>query len=156
MFSKVICQIPRLHRTKKHRIFTHIWRFRTVTLVWIHRWLWNDAQSLKQYRRGALWCLKVINQISRSHGTKIDNFDPNWAFPDCNFNLNSMMALKRCTKLDVVQKRCPIVFQGHLSNFKFTRDKKTSNFYPHLAFLDCNSSFNSLMVMKWCTTLEAI
>ena len=49
---------------------TQIWRFRTVNLVWIHWWLWNDAQSLNQHRRGALSFFKVIRQISRSHGTK--------------------------------------------------------------------------------------
>ena len=31
------------------------------------------------------------------------------------------MDLKWCTKLDVVQKKCPIVFRGHLSNFTVTR-----------------------------------
>ena len=32
-----------------------LWHFRTVTPVWIHWWLWNDAQSLKQHRRGSLF-----------------------------------------------------------------------------------------------------
>ena len=54
---------------KKSPILTRIARFRTVTLVWIHRWLWNDPWSLKQYRRGALLSFKVIRQIWRSHGT---------------------------------------------------------------------------------------
>ena len=40
-------------------------------------------------------------QISRSHGTKIADFHPNGAFPDCNSNLNSTMAMKCCTKLEV-------------------------------------------------------
>ena len=35
---------------KKTSILTQIGRFRTVNLVWIHWWLWNDAQSLKQHR----------------------------------------------------------------------------------------------------------
>ena len=34
-------------RDKKSPILTQIWRFRTVTLVWIYQWLRNDAQSLK-------------------------------------------------------------------------------------------------------------
>ena len=34
-------------RDKKLLIFTWIWRFRTVTAVWIDWWQWNDAQSLK-------------------------------------------------------------------------------------------------------------
>ena len=54
---------------------------------------------------------------------KIVDFDPNWAFPDCNSSLNSPMAMKCCTKLETAKKRCPIVFQGHPSNFKVTRDK---------------------------------
>ena len=31
---------------KKSQILTRIERFRTVTPVWIHRWIWNDEQSL--------------------------------------------------------------------------------------------------------------
>ena len=54
---------------------------------------------------------------------KIVQFDPNWAFPDCNFSLNSPMAMKCCTELETTKERCPMVFQGHPSNFKVTRDK---------------------------------
>ena len=54
---------------------------------------------------------------------KIVEFDPNWAFPDCNSILNSSMAMKCCTKLETTLERCPIVFQGHPSNFKVTPDK---------------------------------
>ena len=49
-----------------------------------------------------LLILRVIRQISRSHGTKIANVDPNYAFPDCRSSFNSQMALKRRTKFDVV------------------------------------------------------
>ena len=69
LFFKVIRQISRSHGSKIV-ILTKIGRFRTVTPVWIHWWLWNDAQSLKQHRRGALLFFKVIRQISRSHGSK--------------------------------------------------------------------------------------
>ena len=54
---------------------------------------------------------------------KIVEFDPNWAFPDCNSSLNSPMAMKCCTKFQTAKERCPIVFQGHPSNFKVTRYK---------------------------------
>ena len=54
---------------------------------------------------------------------KIVEFDPNWAFPDCNFSLKSPMAMKCCTKLETAKSRCPMFFQGHPSNFKVTRDK---------------------------------
>ena len=52
---------------------------------------------------------------------KIVEFDPNWAFPECNSSLNSPMAMKCCTKLETAKERYPIVFQGHPSNFKVTR-----------------------------------
>ena len=54
---------------------------------------------------------------------KIVEFDPNWAFPDSNSSLNSPMAMKCCTKLETAKERCPVVFQGHPSNSKVTRDK---------------------------------
>ena len=54
---------------------------------------------------------------------KIVELDQNWAFPDCNSSLNSPMAMKCCTKLETAKERCPIVFQGHPSNFKVTRYK---------------------------------
>ena len=57
---------------------------------------------------------------------KIVEFDPNWAFPDCNSSLNSPIAMKCCTKLETAKERCPFVFQGHPSNFKVTRDKTSS------------------------------
>ena len=88
-------------RGKKLLILTQIWRLRTVASVWSHWWLWNDAQNLKQHRKCALLFFKDSRQISRSHGTKMDDFDANWAFPCCNSSLNSPMALKRCTKLEI-------------------------------------------------------
>ena len=54
---------------------------------------------------------------------KIVEFDPNWAFPDCNSRLKSPMAMKCCTKLETAKERSPMVFQGHPSSFKVTRDK---------------------------------
>ena len=62
------CLVTRL---KKSSILTKIGRFRTVTPVWIHWWLWNDAQSLKQHNRGALLFFKVIRKISSSHDKKL-------------------------------------------------------------------------------------
>ena len=85
---------------------------------------------------------------------KIVEFDPDWAFPDCNLSLNSPMAKKWCTKLEVALKRCPIVFQGHPSNFKVTRLWKSSNLTEIGRFRTLNSSLNTPMATKWCTKLE--
>ena len=43
--------------------------------------------------------------------------------------------------------RSNVKFQGHTA-------LKIVKFYRNWAFLDSNSSLNSLMVMKWCTKLE--
>ena len=100
-------------------ILTYIGRFRTVTPIWIHQWLWNDSQSLKQHRRCAILFFKVIRQFSMSCGTKIAKFGPNRAFLDCDSSLNIPMALKCCTKLNVVWSGAllfsmsSIKFQGH-------------------------------------------
>ena len=56
---------------------------------------WFSRSSVKFQGHMALKCIK---------------FDPNWVFPDCNSSLNSPMATKWCTKLEVPLKRCPIVF----------------------------------------------
>ena len=100
---------------------------------------------------------------------KIVEFDPNWAFPDCNSSLNSPMAMKCCTKFETAKERCPIVLQGHPSNFIvevpycFSRSYvkfqghtalKIVEFDPNLAFPVSNSSLNSPMAMKCCTKLE--
>ena len=125
------------HRSRSQRskqFLAKLGCFRTVTRLRIHQWQWNDAQSLKWYRRCALLFFKVISQISRSHGKKIADFDPNWVFPDCSWSLNSPMIMKWCTRLEVVQKRCPIFFQGHLWNFKITRDKKLKYEMMHKAW----------------------
>ena len=57
-------------KVKVTEVTTPLYRFRTVTPVWIHVWGWNDAYSLIMLRRGALLFFKVICQISRSHGSK--------------------------------------------------------------------------------------
>ena len=78
-------------------------RFWTITPVWIHIWWWNDAQSLVLLGRGALLCFQghswnfKVTQLKK----KFVDFDPNWAFPDCNSRLHTPMATKWCIKLEV-------------------------------------------------------
>ena len=94
---------------------------------------WNSPTALKwctTFNVASMRCpifFMVIHQISRSHGTKkIPDFDPNWVFPDCNSSLHSPRGWKWCTELDVVPKRCHIIFRGHPSNFKVTRADKST------------------------------
>ena len=94
---KVRGQRSRSQRSKQ--ILTQFGCFQTVTPVWIHRWLRNDAQS----SIGEVpYCSSRSSVKFQGHmGQKIASFDPNWAIPDCNFNLNSPMAMKWCTKREV-------------------------------------------------------
>ena len=76
---------------------------------------------------------------------KIVEFDPDWAFPDCNSSLITPMATKCCRKLEVAEKRCPIVFQGHPSNFKVTRD----NISPISTRIECFWTVNPVWIHQW-------
>ena len=119
-------------KVKITEVTTQLNRFRTLTQVWIHIWWRNDAYSLMLLRRGALLFSRSSIQFQGHTAPKIVEFDPDWAFPDCNSSLNSPMATKWCTKLEVALKRCPIVFQCHTSNCKVTR-LKNRWFWPKLA-----------------------
>ena len=74
-------------------------RFRIVTPVWIHIWWWNDAQRLMLLMRGALFFLTSSVKFQDHTAKKILDLDQNWALPDCNSTLNSLMAMKWWTKL---------------------------------------------------------
>ena len=54
---------------KKSLILTLFERFRTVTQIWIHWWLRNDAWNWKRHRRGVLLFFNVICLISWSWET---------------------------------------------------------------------------------------
>ena len=63
-------------KVKVTEVKTQLSRFQTVTPVWIHGWLWNDAQSFRWHRRGAPLFFKITHQISRPHGMKNPRFWP--------------------------------------------------------------------------------
>ena len=83
----------------------------------MHKGWWSSIEEVP-------YCFSRSSVKFQGHiALKIVEFDSNWAFPDCKSSLNSPMAMKCCTKLETAKKRCPIVNQGHPSNFKVTRDK---------------------------------
>ena len=48
------------------------------------------------------YCLSISSVKFQGHTVKkIVYFDPNWAFPECNSSLNSLMTTKWCTMLEV-------------------------------------------------------
>ena len=78
-------------------------------------WGFPDHQFSFDLQMTTTWCTKlwscvgevhccffeVIRQISRSYRKTIADFDPSWAFPDCNSGFNSPMTVKWCTKFEV-------------------------------------------------------
>ena len=55
------------------------------------------------------------------------------------------MAIKCCTKLEVAEKRCPIVFEGLRSNFKVTQLKKSSI----LIQIRCFQTVTPVWIHQW-------
>ena len=57
-------------------------------------------------------CFSMSSVKFQGHtAKKIVEFDPNWAFPECNSSLNLAMARQWCTKREAnLRERCPINF----------------------------------------------
>ena len=142
---KVIHQISRSHGSKNRRIWPKLgvsglqlkFEF-TSGYEMIHK-AWSSIEEVP-------YCFARSSVKFQGYmGQKIADFYPNWAFPDCNSNLNSPMDLKWCTKLEAAQERCPVVFQGHPSNFKVTQDKKS----PILTRIECFRTVTSVSIHRW-------
>ena len=125
LIFKVICQISRSHGYENHRFRPRLGvsglslQFEFTDGFEMICKAWSSIEEVP-------YCLSRSSIKFQGHaGQKIANFDPNWGFLDCNYRLNSPMDLKWCTKLDVVRKRCPIVFRGHPPNLKVTWTKKS-------------------------------
>ena len=141
-------------KVKVTEVNTQLNRFRTVTLVWIHIWWWNNAYSLMMLRRGALLFLKVIHQISRSHGSKKRQIWPRLGVSGLllkfKFTNGYEMLHKAWSSIEEVPycfSRSSVKFQGHTA-------LKSVEFDPDWAFPDSNSSLNSPMATKCYTKLE--
>ena len=96
---------------------------------------------------GSPWKLHVHETKSLSRRCSVsglvDHSDEVGASPVVS--LNSLMAMKWCTMLEATSKRCPIVFQGHRSNFKVTRDRKL----PILTRIERFRTVTSVLIHRW-------
>ena len=88
-------------KVKVTEVKTQVNGFRAVTPVWIHIWWWNDAQSLMLLISVTLLFLRSSIKFQGHTAKKSSILTQIWAFPDCNSSLNSPMATKWCTKLEV-------------------------------------------------------
>ena len=121
LFFKVIHQISMAHGSKNHRIWPRLGvsglllQFEFTNGYEMMHKAWSSIEEVS-------YCFaRSYIEFEGHKSLKIFEYDPNWAFPDCYSHLNSPMPTKWYTKLEVAWKRCPVVFQGHPSNFKVTR-----------------------------------
>ena len=103
----------------------------------------------KWHRRGALLFVSIICRLWGYVCKKIDDFEPNSAFPDSNWSLNQPMATKLFTKLEVASKEVSNFFSGSSVKFQAHRCPKLDDLAHILAFLVNNWNFNSWMAMQW-------
>ena len=76
--------------------------FRAVTPVLNYRWLPNVAQSLNWHRGGApLFFQGHPSNFKATQTLKVNDFDLICTFQHCNSSLNSQLAMKWHTKLEV-------------------------------------------------------
>ena len=101
LFFKVIRQISRSHGSKNRRIWPRL----GVSGLWLQFEYTNGYEMMHKAWSsvdGVPYCFSRSSVKFQGHtALKIVEFDPNWAFPDCNSSLKSPMATKWCTKLEV-------------------------------------------------------
>ena len=109
---------------------------------------WNSIEEVP-------YCFSRSSVKYQGHmALKIVEFDPNWPFPDCNSSLNSPMAKKWCTKLEVALKRWYYCFSRSYVKLQGHTAIKIVDFDPNWPFPDSKSSLNTPMATIWCTKLE--
>ena len=101
LFFKVIRQISRSHGSKNCRIWPRLGvsglelQFEYTNGYGMMHKAWSSKEEVP-------YCFSRSSVKFQGHtALKIVEFDPNWAFPDCNSSLKSPMATKWCTKLEV-------------------------------------------------------
>ena len=103
------------------------------------------------------YCFSRSSVKFQGHTAKsIVDLDPNCAFPDRNSSFEFTdcyeMMHKAWSSIDEVSycfSRSSAKLQGHTG-------QTIADFDPNWAFPDCNSSFNSLMALKWYTEFGVV
>ena len=117
------------HTATKSSILTQIVCFRIVTPVSIHWWRWNDAQTWRSIER-VLYFSLVMSQISKSHETENHRLWPKFGVFGLLPQFEFTNGIKQCTHFEAAWRRYFILFLGHPSNFKVTRNKNNWRFWP--------------------------
>ena len=140
-------------KAKVTEVTTQLNCFRRVTPVWIHIWCWNDTYSLMLLWRGALLFLKVIRQISRSHGAKNRQIWPRLGISGLWLQFEFTNGYEMLHKAWSSIEEVPYCFWRSSVKFQGRTALKIVEFDPNWAFPDCNSNFNSPVGTKWYAKL---
>ena len=101
LFLKIIHWISNSHGTKNHQSWPEL----KVSALWLQFGFTDGYQIMHKAWSGIKevpYCFSRSYVKFQGHmNKKIANFDLNLEFPDCYSSLNSQMAMKWCTKLEV-------------------------------------------------------
>ena len=81
-------------------------------------------------------------QFQGHTGQKIVDFDPNWAFPDCNLKFEFMHGFEMMHKAWCSIEEVPYCFPRSSIKFEGRAGQKIVDFDPNWEFPDCNLSLN--------------
>ena len=100
--QKVKFRSQRSISQKSKQMFPPIWAFPGLNAIFSVQIAtqWCKYFSGTELVLNCFWGKAYINFQGHT-GQKIDDVDPNWACPDCNSSLNSLMSLKWCTTHEV-------------------------------------------------------
>ena len=154
-FFKVIRQILRSHGKKNWRY----WHELSISGLYPQFEFTNGFEMMHKawsHIEDVPYCFSRSSVKFQGHTRqKIADFDPNLVFPDCNSLLITNgfeMMYKAWSSVEEVPysfSRSFVKFQGHMG-------QEITNFDPNWAFPKCNSSFNTLMALEWCTKLDIV
>ena len=152
-----ICQtfllVTEVMSMQKVEVKTQFSRFRTATPF---EFTYGDEIMHKAWCgiEDVPYCFSVSSVKFYGHtGQKISDFYLSYVFSDWNYSLNSPMALKWCTELDVAQKRCLLVFRGLPSNFKVIQADKKINPWFETNFSKITRSVAALKSLRFALSL---
>ena len=116
------------HMAEKLSILNQIGRFQTVTPVWIHQGLWNDAQRLKQHRRGP-FCFS--RSVVSFQGHAVQKNASNFAFLDYKLQFEYTYGFETMHKGWCSIEEVRYCFSRSSIKFPCHTGQQFTNFYPN-------------------------
>ena len=114
----------------------------------------NFQELLPMTKVTSMQKVKVILQISRSHGSKNRGIWPRLGVSGLSLQFELTNGYKMMHIAWSSIEEVPYCFWRSSVKFQGRKALKSTKFYPNWAFPDCSSNLSSPMGMQWCTKLE--